>query len=188
MDQFIKRYFKVSMWLFLPAITIWMLVLYPSVSKGQEKSGQKIYLPSLMANNSTQFSRIETFIGSDSSSTPSATGNVSSFLLVNASTNKDIRALKDNDVVDLSKTPHINIRAQTNPATVGSVVFDLNGVKALENIAPYALAGDIKGDYWDWTPTPGNYLLNAIAYTQHMAQGSAGADKSIHFTVVNGPR
>lgn len=74
---------------------------------------------------------------------------VTSLTLVNASTNKDIQTLNDGDTINLYNTGFsLNIRANTNPSTVGSVRFGLDGKNnyQTENAAPYALAGDNRCD------------------------------------------
>ena len=89
-----------------------------------------------------------------------------SFTLINADTDQDISAIEDGDTIILEILPtlNLNIRANTNPAEIGSVVFELNGsLFRIESVAPYALAGDSpQGDFHPWTPTPGQYTLTAI--------------------------
>ncbi|RMG22597.1 MAG: DUF4331 domain-containing protein, partial [Bacteroidetes bacterium] len=57
------------------------------------------------------------------------TQSVRTFTLVDAATDQDIAALADGDTVDISgfDPTQLNIRANTSPATVGSVLFKLNG-------------------------------------------------------------
>src|SRR5687768_6342401 len=90
---------------------------------------------------------------------PTGTGAaqaVTSFTLVNADTNQDIGPLSGGSTVNLAALPtrNLNVRANTNPATVGSVRFGLDGVSSyrVESVGPYALAGDTAGDYAAWTP------------------------------------
>jgi len=62
--------------------------------------------------------------------TPSlAQDSVSRFVLINADTDQDIGPISDGDVLVLGSLPTANlaIRADTVPATVGSVRFDLDG-------------------------------------------------------------
>src|SRR5688572_32369018 len=70
---------------------------------------------------------------------------VTSFSLINADTDVPIRTLVNGDVLNYSTLPtrNLNIRANTSPATVGSVVFFLDGVRKVENYAPYSYAGEI---------------------------------------------
>ena len=117
---------------------------------------------------------------------------VSSFTLVNADTDTDIGPLRNGDVIDLSKigTQNLNIRANTSPDTVGSVVLVLNdnySRRHTENIAPYAWFADNKqGDYYAWTPTAGNYSLYAIPYELAKGRGRAGTALRVDFSVVTG--
>jgi len=80
----------------------------------------------------------------------------------------------------------LNIRANTNPGVVGSVVFrlDSNLRYRTESSAPYALAGDSPiGDYLSWTPAQGDHLVVATPYSQANAKGGAGSSLAITFTV-----
>ncbi|MEJ7677495.1 MAG: choice-of-anchor Q domain-containing protein [Segetibacter sp.] len=82
---------------------------------------------------------------------------VSSFTLINADNDEDIRELKDGDTLNLAILPsvNLNIRANTNPAITGSVTFDLSGQQTrnhIENNAPYALFANNKGDYYALDP------------------------------------
>ncbi len=117
---------------------------------------------------------------------------VSSFTLVNADTDLDLQALPTGAVLNLATLPTANltVRANTSPATVGSVVFVLGGTQALthnENLPPYALFADSNGDYNPWTPAlaVGSYILQATPYTASGSTGTAGTPLSISFSVVN---
>jgi len=110
--------------------------------------------------------------------------HVASFTLINADTDTDIRQLSDGNVI--TDTGNLNIRANTVPGTVGSVVFSYDGNPEyrIENVAPYALEGDDpQGDYADWIPTPGLHSLTATPYTGTGAGGTAGLPFTIDFYV-----
>ena len=119
---------------------------------------------------------------------------VSSYTLVNASTNTDIMALPAGATTTLNlatlPTRNLNIRANTSPATVGSVVFALTGTQTrnqTENVIPYALFSDNNGAYNPWTPAVGNYSLTARPYTGGSGSGTAGTALSISFSVIDQP-
>lgn len=82
-------------------------------------------------------------------------------------------------------TPRLNIRADTSPATVGSVGFRLDGTTVrLENGAPYALAGDDGGgDYYPWTPGGGLHVVSVTPYSGARGGGTAGPPLTVTFTV-----
>ncbi len=113
---------------------------------------------------------------------------VESFTLINAETDKSIQLIADGAIIDLNKLPahQLNIRANTNPGKVGSVVFILDGKKVrTENGAPYALAGDSpSGDYHAWALPLGDHTLTAIPYSNYNGKGTEGISLTIHFTVV----
>ena len=119
-----------------------------------------------------------------------AAQSVTSFTLVDAATNEDIGTLADGDVLDLATLPaELNVRANTNPAVVGSVRFGYRGDASyrVESASPYALAGDKSGDYYTWTPTLGTSTLSATPYSASGGKGTAGAGLAIAFEVVDGP-
>ena len=135
--------------------------------------------------------------GSDSVTRPEPTAPASGpvvvrFVLVNAETDKDIGELTDGATIDLAKlrTRKLNIRAETKPATVGSVRFGLDDKKTfrIEHGDPYALAGNKGSDYYDWTPSRGDHTLTATAYSGLNATGKAGPSLTIRFTVVDSSR
>lgn len=126
--------------------------------------------------------------------TDQATHAVTSFTLINADTDQPISgfdSLLDGAVLNLATLPtaNLNIRANTNPATVGSVRFGLDGNASYstETDAPYALAGDSSGsgDYNAWTPVLGSHTLTATSYSESGARGAAGAALSIAFDVID---
>ncbi|UOQ53834.1 PQQ-dependent sugar dehydrogenase [Hymenobacter cellulosivorans] len=118
---------------------------------------------------------------------------VTSFTLFNADTDQPIAGydpLPAGAVLNLATLPsrHLNIRANTNPATVGSVRFgyDATANFRTENTVPYALAGDNgPTDYLPWTPTVGSHMLTATPYTATGATGTAGQALTVTFTVTD---
>jgi hypothetical protein len=113
---------------------------------------------------------------------------VNSLSLINAETNQEIAPIKEGDVIDLSTLPtrQLNIRANTYPDKVGSVVFDLNEkLRVREDIFPYAIGGDINGDYRPWTLPLGKHTLTVIPYELKYADGKKGIAYSVRFTVVD---
>ena len=116
--------------------------------------------------------------------------SISSFTLLNATTDLEIGPLADGDVINLAELngDPINVRANTSPATVGSVVFTLQGTPfRTENAAPYALVGNSGNDYYPWSPSPGSYELQATPFPQSKGQGTAGSALTVTFTVVDQP-
>jgi CubicO group peptidase (beta-lactamase class C family) len=121
---------------------------------------------------------------------PAATIAVTSFTLIDADTDQPIPAhdpLVDGARIRLGTLPtrNLNIRANTSPATVGSVRFSVDGTPNThtDSIAPYALYGDNSGNYNAWTPLMRGYLLKATPYPQGNAGGAAGTSFTIRFTV-----
>ena len=119
------------------------------------------------------------------------TGNipiaVTNFMLVDAKTGEEIMELEDGDLIDLSSLPsiYLNIRADTEPFEIGSVMFSLNENNnfQLENSAPYAMAGDIGDQYNSWTPVPGEHKLTARPFSSRNGTGVQGVEMEINFFV-----
>ena len=112
---------------------------------------------------------------------------VTGFTLVNADTEQDIQALSSGATLNLATLPtrNLNVRANTSPATVGSVAFALSGPQPqtqTDAVAPYALLPDANGNYPAWTPAVGSYSLTATPYS-----GSGGSGQTFYRAInVNG--
>jgi hypothetical protein len=131
---------------------------------------------------------------SSTSSTTTTTTNtsisVTSFNLVNAATEKEVKTITDGSSISLSalgiKTA--NVRAITS-GTIANVKFELSGAQSktsTDAAAPYALMGDDgNGNYYygNWNPPAlGTYTLKATPYD---SKGVAGVSKTITFTFTN---
>jgi hypothetical protein len=96
---------------------------------------------------------------------PAPPSAVTSFSLIDADTNEPVAGfdpLPDGAALDLTALPtkNLNIRANTESETVGSVQFHLNGtLQNTEDSAPYTLAGKDEAGFKTWTPEPGSYTL-----------------------------
>ena len=120
------------------------------------------------------------------------TQQVISYTLVNALNEQDILTIPPNSTINLANLPSqsINIRANTNPVTVGSVVFALSGAQTrnyTESGAPYSLFGDSNGNYASWTPVIGDYSLKATPFSSSGGTGTVGIPLTINFKVINQP-
>jgi hypothetical protein len=114
--------------------------------------------------------------------------DVSGLWLVNAESDQPIMQLTDGMTLDLNslETDKLNVRADANGETV-SIRFDLGGsTYSVENSAPYALAGDRKGNYHAWTPAEGELLIAATPFTRVNARGEAGDTLELQVHVVRG--
>lgn len=118
------------------------------------------------------------------------TPNLSGFTLVNSTTNQDIGPLTDSQVIDLTLTPAINVRANPGTGNVGSVRFALNNTDnyKVESLAPFTIAGDdMKGDYYNWNIAPGLYTIKATPYSGSKLAGIAGTPISVTITIKQSP-
>lgn len=113
---------------------------------------------------------------------------ISSFVLVNASTDNDIQTLVNGTQLLSSQVGSLslNIKVNTNPTLVGSVFISLSGpvnATRTENGAPYALFGDNNGDFTGRLLPNGNYILSATAYSGANRTGTIGTTSTINFQI-----
>ncbi|QMU28767.1 InlB B-repeat-containing protein [Adhaeribacter radiodurans] len=144
----------------------------------------------LMNGNVTRF--INALVAEGYYSAPSSSQKVVSFSLMNADTDQLIKEIQPGEVINVAAytTKNFNIRANTEPLTVGSVKMALSGQQvknSTETAAPYALFGDNNGNYNNWVPTAGDYTLMGTPYTQASGGGTAGTPLTISFKLVNQP-
>ena len=113
--------------------------------------------------------------------------SLSSFTLVDATTNKDLYSLSNGSVVDLAATPKINIRVNPGKGYTESVRFDVNNLLwyRIENSAPFAVAANRPNDYNSWRVAPGNFTITAIPYSLNNAKGKTGSSLTINFRIIN---
>lgn len=124
--------------------------------------------------------------------TPSGgTLSISSFTLINAATGQAIGTVTNGETIDLSKlgTNKLSVRANTNPGTVGSVVFGYDSRTSFhtENgTAPYSFMGDYSnGAYVAWIPSLGTHTITGTPYSGANAGGTKGVSSSITLKVVS---
>jgi large repetitive protein len=122
---------------------------------------------------------------------PTGGQQVVSFTLINAQTDQDVITITNGATINIAQLAGIvNIRANTNPSLVGSVVMNLSGATTasrVETAAPYALYGDSNGNYGLGSINTGNHTLTATPYTSSGGNGTAGTPLSISFAVINDP-
>ncbi len=107
-------------------------------------------------------------------------------VIVDAGTNRTVQELAPGSALSMSNLPEqLNIVALTN-GMAGSVLLDLNDgfLQRLENVAPYAIFGDVSGDYLPGSLAAGGYTVTATPYSEPMAGGTAGIPFSTSFTVI----
>lgn len=114
-------------------------------------------------------------------------GKVTSFTVVDATTNKDIQTIQNGSTLGMNRLPrYINIRANTSGSPLGSVVLDLTGTQTknnTDNTAPFSLFGDTNGDYAGWTTAIGNYTLKGTPFSSSGGSGVVGTGLTINFSI-----
>ncbi len=117
----------------------------------------------------------------------STSTHVTGYMLVDASSNTDIKRILHGDVFHLSDFPAggVSIRAITS-GTPTSVVFDFDGVSGvkIENSAPFSIGGDASGDYAAFPLTVAEHTIIATPYTGVNGTGVAGGGIPITFEVL----
>ena len=120
---------------------------------------------------------------------------IASLVIVNADTGRPLLQfdpLEDGTVISLSDLPtrNLNVQASTSPATVGSVLFNWDGMPVMEGRAPYLLSGnDTRGKPLAWTPAVGDHTLTVIPYSgppaanRREGTGTAGTGLTVHVRV-----
>ncbi|MEO1523771.1 MAG: hypothetical protein AAFU78_23760, partial [Cyanobacteria bacterium J06633_2] len=68
---------------------------------------------------------------------------------------------------------------------VESVKFESNVGDQTENVVPYALFGDNKGDYRGRTPEAGDVTIKATAYSKNGGNGKAIESATLEYTIVD---
>ncbi len=116
-------------------------------------------------------------------------GGVSSLTLINANSDIDLYAIEEGMLITTTSIQNIalNIRANTNPQTVGSVFLSLSGPvnrTITENVAPYALFGDSNGNYAGSLFPVGSYTITATAYSSPNRNGTVLGSLSRAFEVI----
>lgn len=118
--------------------------------------------------------------------------SVTKFSLVDADADLVLIDITQGAVIDLSPFGDVafNIIAVTEPPTVGSVIIetDLRSRPKIENMAPYALNGDNRGDYNGMVLDIGEHVIKAIPYSERNGGGTAGDALGINFELTrSGP-
>lgn len=118
--------------------------------------------------------------------------SITSVTLLDADTDQPIAEfdpLQEGAILNLATLPsrQLSLVANTAPQTAGSVRFelDLPAIDRVESKAPFALAGDVDGDYLAWAPSQGLHTLRVTPYTEANAGGQPGASLTLTFMVID---
>ena len=109
---------------------------------------------------------------------------VEAFILVDADTDKDIRAVEDGAVLDLAQLPpNLTLRVDTDPPMVGSVTFRIDGgAPRSESIGPYSISSDDgRGNFAPWMLALGAHTVNATPFDAADGGGRQGEPFEIDF-------
>ncbi|NJB36295.1 T9SS type A sorting domain-containing protein [Croceivirga sp. JEA036] len=110
----------------------------------------------------------------------------SKFYLVNTATNQDIQEINNGAIIETSSKDNLSIRLETNQLNVKSVIFKLRGKQIYnrtESVKPFALFGDINGNYLNGTLNDGAYSLEANLFSQKSGKGNLLKNKTINFSI-----
>ncbi|MDX2306212.1 MAG: malectin domain-containing carbohydrate-binding protein [Microscillaceae bacterium] len=110
------------------------------------------------------------------------------FTLINADNDTEIVTLTTGTTVNLAPigNPGLNIRFNPGNGQTQSMQFVLTGptsVTKTENIAPYAIFGDVNGDFTPGSLAPGFYTLIGRSYSAANLGGTQLASTQVTFTI-----
>lgn len=115
--------------------------------------------------------------------------SVKELRLVNSSNGNLIKILQNGDVINVAANPNYNIVAITEDCSgkkVESVEFRRNGgVFRIENTAPYAMAGDNNGSFFNLNLPLGTQTIRATPFSADGAKGIIGNFLDVNVTLVN---
>jgi len=113
--------------------------------------------------------------------------SITGLSLINADTGQSLGAITEGQTIDLSKLPtkNLNIRADASGALSVKFGLDSNSSFRVENVAPYALAGDNSSVFNKWTPAVGSHTVTATPYSSTGATGTTGTAQVVHFNIVS---
>lgn len=117
------------------------------------------------------------------------TPEITELWLADADTDELLVSISDGDYFDPETLPeHITVVAMANQHTE-SVRFGLDGVinYRVENIVPYAIAGDNNGDYAPANLSQGWHSVQATPFAADDASGSNGTEVLISFALLPDP-
>ena len=133
-------------------------------------------------------------VACDSSSAPitlqasDPTSSGVDLILVDAAADFELRRVRAGDIVDVADVGGdlSLIAVPVADAGVKSAAFLVDGKRSrIENVAPYALAGDVSGDYNAWGLTPGEHSVNVLLFDGPNASGNLILSEDISFTLVD---
>ena len=113
--------------------------------------------------------------------------SISQITLYNADTDTIIQQLNDGDTINVAQNKNITIVANVQ-GSVQSVRFGLDGNQnyRIENLVPYAIAGDYNNvDLAPWGYSLGNHVLNITPYSSDNALGNRGYSKIINVNIID---
>ncbi len=115
--------------------------------------------------------------------------SVTGLTLVNADADTTLFLLADGDVINFQELPTTNLNVVANTTgTIGSISFLINNNPfSVENVAPYALAGDTNGNFKTYTPTLGSTQYKAVAYSSTGGNGTLLDSTSVTVTFIDEP-
>lgn len=105
-------------------------------------------------------------------------------VVIDTSTNQEVKTLAQGDQINLADTPKFTIRAQSSGDT-NSVRFQTQGIDHTESSAPYSMTGNVLHTYNSWDVSPGTYQITVTPYSRNNAQGEVGTPIALTFQVIN---
>jgi hypothetical protein len=139
--------------------------------------------------------KLKALLESSSTPPPSPTPNptptltIDRFTLVTAPAGVPILNITDGMSINRSalQTGALSIEIVTSPAIAGSVGIIFDNQSYIENVVPYSLAGDFNGFFVPANLSVGSHTLIATPFSEPNLSGTAGAGRTLTFTIVDNP-
>ena len=116
-------------------------------------------------------------------------GRVLNVIVVDAEKDVDVGLLSDGAIVARGDLPdEVALRADTSPPEVGSVAFQFDNERTIEDTPPYAVAGDVTGtrDYLPLFLDVGTHVLSATPWNEASGEGIPGEGLEVTFEITEG--
>ena len=108
------------------------------------------------------------------------------YSLMNSTIEQPVKTIVDGETLVLDEVGrYLNIKAEPNGVTVGSVVFESSdGYVTTDNVLPFSYRGDSSGNFHHWKPTAGNISITIKYYAAASGTGALLGTDLLNLTFV----
>ncbi len=132
----------------------------------------------------TAMAIVNVVVGDGGSTTPPPPSDTAvSFTLVNSLTNGNITLISNGSTITANSNVNINATTSLNAKSMILTLSGASNASRVENFAPYALFGDVSGNYLSGFLNNGSHTLKADVFSGSNGTGSMIGTTSVNFTV-----